>query len=83
VAIHFRTLAAASFIMLAALIAGCASSQSPSTPAGTGLVAGGAPRTIPSSPAPVAVSLTETGSTLLYPLFGAWASAYHRQFSRV
>ena len=82
-AIHFRTLAAASFIMLAALIAGCASSQSPSTPAGTGLVAGGAPRTIPSSPAPVAVSLTETGSTLLYPLFGAWASAYHRQFSRV
>jgi phosphate transport system substrate-binding protein len=38
---------------------------------------------IPSSPAPAAVSLSETGSTLLYPLFGAWASAYHRQSASV
>lgn len=35
----------------------------------------------PSSPA--SIKLTETGSTLLYPLFGAWASAYHQQFSSV
>jgi hypothetical protein len=40
------------------------------------LAPGGGHGTIPSSPAPAAVSLIETGSTLLYPLFGAWASAY-------
>jgi len=83
VAIRFRTLAAASFIVLPALIAGCASGQPPSAPAGTGSSQSGEPGTIPASPAPAAVSLTETGSTLLYPLFGAWAAAYHRQFSSV
>jgi phosphate transport system substrate-binding protein len=44
---------------------------------------GQVPARIPSRPATAAVSLAETGSTLLYPLFGAWASAYHQQFPSV
>ena len=38
---------------------------------------------IPSSPAPARESLSETGSTLLFPLMGAWAAAYHRQYPDV
>ena len=38
---------------------------------------------IPSSPAPARESLSETGSTLLFPLMGAWAAAYHRQYPNV
>jgi phosphate transport system substrate-binding protein len=37
----------------------------------------------PSSPAPARESLSETGSTLLFPLMGAWAAAYHRQYPNV
>src|SRR5262249_41524304 len=44
---------------------------------------GPAPAPIPTPRAPPAVSLAETGSTLLYPLFGTWAKAYHRQFASV
>ncbi|HEX2320268.1 MAG TPA: substrate-binding domain-containing protein [Streptosporangiaceae bacterium] len=82
-AIRFRTLAAASFIVPLAMMAGCSANQVTAAPAGTALAPGGGHGTIPSSPAPAAVSLIETGSTLLYPLFGAWASAYHQQFSSV
>jgi phosphate transport system substrate-binding protein len=38
---------------------------------------------IPLSPAPVRESLSETGSTLLFPLMGAWAAGYHRQYPDV
>jgi phosphate transport system substrate-binding protein len=38
---------------------------------------------VPSSPAPARASLAETGSTLLFPLMGAWAAAYHRQYPNV
>jgi len=83
VAIRFRTLAAACFIVPLALMAGCSASQVPATPAGTAVAPADGHAAIPSSPAPAAMSLKETGSTLLYPLFGAWASAYHRQFASV
>jgi phosphate transport system substrate-binding protein len=42
---------------------------------GTGARGGGMPLT----PAAAPQTLTETGSTLLFPLMGAWATAYHRQ----
>ena len=32
---------------------------------------------------PAPVSLSETGSTLLYPLFSEWGPAYHRQYPKV
>jgi phosphate transport system substrate-binding protein len=38
----------------------------------------GAP--LPSKPNSKPASLTETGSTLLFPLFGTWSTAYQKQF---
>jgi phosphate transport system substrate-binding protein len=82
VALRFRTLLAVAAVPLT-LTAGCASA------AGQGPevlpVAGSQPSSgpLPAGPAPVAVSLSETGSTLLYPLFGAWASAYHQRYPSV
>jgi phosphate transport system substrate-binding protein len=35
---------------------------------------------LPSKPDKTPASLTETGSTLLFPLFGTWATAYQKQF---
>lgn len=35
---------------------------------------------LPSSPAKTPESITETGSTLLFPLFGTWSTAYQKQF---
>jgi phosphate transport system substrate-binding protein len=35
---------------------------------------------LPSSPASKPASLTETGSSLLFPLFGTWTTAYQKQF---
>ena len=35
---------------------------------------------LPSSPASTPESLTETGSSLLFPLFGTWTTAYQKQF---
>jgi phosphate transport system substrate-binding protein len=59
---------AAALVPLALLAAACGSSGSSSTPAAS------------SSSAPAASAsgktITETGSTLLFPLFGAWQTAY-------
>jgi phosphate transport system substrate-binding protein len=41
------------------------------------------PVSLPSAPPAGSQSLTETGSTLLYPLFKVWAGAYHGQFANV
>ena len=38
---------------------------------------------IPLTPAATPQALTETGSTLLFPLMGAWAAAYHQQHPSV
>ncbi|HKR71890.1 MAG TPA: phosphate ABC transporter substrate-binding protein PstS [Streptosporangiaceae bacterium] len=35
---------------------------------------------LPTKPDKTPTSLTETGSTLLFPLFGTWATAYQKQF---
>jgi phosphate transport system substrate-binding protein len=35
---------------------------------------------LPSSPASTPEALTETGSSLLFPLFGTWTTAYQKQF---
>ena len=67
-------LAAAAAIALA--LAAC--SGGASQPSG-GSEASTAARALPSVPAPGNVSLSETGSTLLYPLLAAWASGYHAQ----
>ena len=38
---------------------------------------------IPAGPAPGPQALSETGSTLLYPLLRSWAAAYHQQHANV
>lgn len=73
-------LAAAAAVPLA-LAAGCASSPaaSPLSAAVTAARGGGFPVT----PGPGRQTLSETGSTLLYPLFRTWAVAYHADHSQV
>jgi phosphate transport system substrate-binding protein len=38
---------------------------------------------LPTTPSSTAAAITETGSTLLYPLFGSWATAYQKLYSKV
>lgn len=68
---------AAALIPIALLAAACSSSSStPPKPKATGPALSAVP---PSG----SVSMSETGSTLLYPLFGSWATAYGGQYSNV
>jgi ABC-type phosphate transport system substrate-binding protein len=64
-----RVLPAAAVILAAATLAACSDSSIPSPPP-SGPSAPGA-----AAPAPSAVVLKETGSSLLYPLFGIWATS--------
>jgi len=82
VALRSRVLAvtaAAAAALPLALAAGCSGAATPgavAAPAGSG---GG----IPPGPAPGAQRLSETGSTLLFPLLRHWAAAYHQQHGNV
>jgi len=73
---------AAALVSLTVLAAACSSSSTtPSTSApATSTYKGPA---LPTSPASASASITETGSTLLYPLFGSWATAYQKLFPKV
>jgi phosphate transport system substrate-binding protein len=78
VALRSRVLLAAAVAVPLALVTACGTQTaiSPVAQAGSG---GG----IPSGPAPGPQSLSETGSSLLYPLMTTWAAAYHRQHPNV
>ncbi|MGD0255671.1 MAG: phosphate ABC transporter substrate-binding protein PstS [Acidimicrobiales bacterium] len=75
-----RRLSGAGFVVAlsvsALLLAACSSSSSPSTPKSTSTAAAGASLSSLETPPTSNVSLSETGSTLLYPLFNLWAPAY-------
>jgi phosphate transport system substrate-binding protein len=75
VANKIRMVCTAAALAPLALLAACGSSG-PSTTAAN-----------PSSPAasasPTGVSITETGSTLMFPLFGAWQTAYNTEVTDV
>ncbi len=68
---------------LSLTIAACGGSGPQGGAAPPTVSAGAAAGSVPSSPAPARASLSETGSTLLFPLMGAWAAAYHRQYANV
>ncbi len=73
---------AAALIPLSVLAAACGSSgsnngSSASTSPAAAAMVGSA---LPSSPSSTAETITETGSTLLYPLMGSWTEAYQKQF---
>jgi phosphate transport system substrate-binding protein len=76
---------AAALVPLTVLAAACSSSPSSSTPSSSSTpksttYSGPA---LPTAPASTAASITETGSTLLYPLFGSWATAYQKLYPKV
>ena len=80
-AFSYRTLLAFAATLTLTLVAGYGSA---SGQAGDRAGGQGSPgTTIPSRPAAAKVTLAETGSTLLFPLFGAWATAYHQRFGSV
>ena len=74
-------LLAAAVALPLALAAGCSSAPAPGpvNAAATTVRSGRFPLT----PGPGRLTLSETGSTLLYPLFRTWATAYHGQHSQV
>jgi len=73
--------AAAALIPVAILAAACSSgSSTTSKPAAAATPTGPA---LSASPPSGSVSLSETGSSLLYPLFGSWATAYQTQYPNV
>jgi phosphate transport system substrate-binding protein len=78
VKIRLRTVLAASAtapLILAGAACGSKSTTGGSNPAPEGSVA--------TAPATGNVSLSETGSTLLYPLFNQWGPAYHQKYPNV
>ena len=64
-----------------ALIVGVAACGSNSQSGSSNQGAGGGP--VATTPASSPVTLSETGSTLLYPLFNLWGPAYHDKYSNV
>jgi phosphate transport system substrate-binding protein len=72
VSIRFRTICAAAALAPLALLAACGSSGSTSGSSGSA----SASATASASSGSGSTTLSETGSTLLFPLFGAWQAAY-------
>ncbi len=78
------TRTAAALVPLAVLAAACSSSGSGTNPGSTS-----APKSapmqgaaLPSKPASKPASLTETGSTLLFPLISTWAQDYQKAYTQ-
>jgi phosphate transport system substrate-binding protein len=75
---------AAALVPLTVLAAACSSSSSPSsTPSSTAAASSYTGPALPTTPAKANEAITETGSTLLYPLFGSWATAYQKLYTQV
>jgi phosphate transport system substrate-binding protein len=72
VSIRFRTICAAAALAPLALLAACGSSGSTSGSSGSAT----ASATASAASGSGSTTLSETGSTLLFPLFGAWQAAY-------
>ncbi|HEY3977073.1 MAG TPA: phosphate ABC transporter substrate-binding protein PstS [Streptosporangiaceae bacterium] len=87
--IRFRTVCAAAALAPLALLAACGSSggssgsasgsAAPSSAAAAAQVGPALPTAPPTAP----TSITETGSTLLFPVFGTWSTAYQKLFPKV
>ena len=71
---------AAALIPLSVLAAACSSATSPSSSSSSPAAAKMVGAALPTSPAKTPEVITETGSTLLYPLMGTWTNAYQKQY---
>ena len=78
-ALRSRVLAAVAVAVPLALAAGCSGGTAPAAQAAQAGPGGG----IPAGPAPGPQSLSETGSTLLFPVLRNWAAAYRQQHANV
>ncbi len=78
-ALRPRVLAAVAAAAPLMLAAACSGSAGPAPLVATPAAPGG----IPAGPAPGPQHLSETGSTLLFPLLRTWAAAYHQQHGNV
>ncbi len=78
-ALRPRVLAAVAAAAPLMLAAACSGSAGPAPLVATPAAPGG----IPTGPAPGPQHLSETGSTLLFPLLRTWAAAYHQQHGNV
>jgi phosphate transport system substrate-binding protein len=73
-------------VAAAALLAGCSKSEASAKPASSmASAAGSTPVSLADleKPPAASVAVTETGSTLLYPLFNLWAPAYSGKYANV
>lgn len=71
-----------------ALVAGCSSSSGPGNVPAAGTspavtLGDPGPGAVPAKPAPGTATITETGSSLLFPAFRLWAAGFHATFSNV
>src|SRR5690349_7532388 len=80
VALRSRVLGAVAAALPLALAAGCSGGTAPGEAAAA---QAGRTASIPAGPANGPQSLSETGSTLLYPLLRTWAAAYRQQHANV
>ena len=76
-------LAAAAIIPLAVGVAACSSGGGSSSPSSSPSAAKMQGAALPSAPNKSPISLTETGSTLLFPLFGTWSTDYQKLYKQV
>jgi phosphate transport system substrate-binding protein len=85
VATRQRMLLAASAAVLLVLVTACAGGRhlGPGTASAAAAAEAGSSTAISSVPAPERITLSETGSTLLFPLVKVWSSAYHRGYPQV
>jgi phosphate transport system substrate-binding protein len=65
------------------VVAACSSSPSPSSTSSPSAPAAMTGPALPTSPSKTPEPITETGSTLLFPLMGTWATAYQKLFPQV
>jgi phosphate transport system substrate-binding protein len=80
VALRSRVLAVVAAALPLILAAGCSGGTAPG---GTTAARASPGSGIPAGPAPGPQSLSETGSTLLYPVLRTWAAAYRQQHANV
>jgi phosphate transport system substrate-binding protein len=78
--VGFRHRTAVLAVLAAGILTACSPAVAPAPPVPP---APAAVTSLPSSPAPASERVSETGSTLLYPLFRLWAPAYMAQFPQV
>jgi phosphate transport system substrate-binding protein len=83
VKIRLRTVLAVSAAVPLVLAAACGSKSSNSSSTPGAANPSPAAGNVATTPATSTVSLSETGSTLLYPLFNLWAPAYHSKYPNV